>query len=104
MVCLLFFREQKRISQKWYDTNKAIALKAMVERWKGYVFRLREGMRKLRAICEEQGGLDEQMCIDKWRAKESKSRLWRYQRRHLQKRQNTFVKIGEQYRLQNCPA
>jgi hypothetical protein len=73
----------------------AIALKAMVERWQGYVYRLREGMHKLRAICEEQGGLDEKMCIDKWRAKESKSRLWRYQRRHLQKRQNTFLKTGE---------
>ena len=45
-------------------------------------------------MCGAQGGLDEKMCVDKWRAKESKSRLWRYQRRHLRKRQNTFLKIG----------
>jgi hypothetical protein len=54
---------------------------------------LRSGVAKLRAICEEQGGFDEQLCFDKWRATESKCRLWRYQRRHIQKRQNTNLRI-----------
>ena len=86
-------KEQRRIFDKWSDTNDEIRLHQRFAGWQDYITKLRLGMAKLRAICEEQGGLDEQMCFDRWRAKESKCRLWRYQRRHLQKRQNTNLRI-----------
>jgi len=56
-------------------TLSTIQQSAFFARWRDYIDNLHEGMRILRALCEEQGGMDEKMCMDRWRAKESKSRL-----------------------------
>jgi hypothetical protein len=62
--------------------------------WQHYLEDLHLGQTKLRVLCEQVGGVDEQICFEKWRLRESKTRLWRYQRRHLQKRGNNFCKIA----------
>ncbi len=90
---ILLIKEQRRVLSKWSDTNNDIRFHETFARWQDYIMNLRSGVAKLRAICEEQGGFDEQLCFDKWRATESKCRLWRYQRRHIQKRQNTNLRI-----------
>ena len=56
-------------------TLSTIQQSAFFARWRDYIDNLHEGMRILRALCEEQGGMDEKMCMDRWRDKESKSRL-----------------------------
>jgi hypothetical protein len=81
------------IAKKWNEINDPIRLKASIRNWRNYINNLHLAMKKLRGVCEAQGGIDEKMCMDRWRAKESKTRLWRFQRRHLQKRRNSFLKM-----------
>ena len=81
------------IAKKWNEINDPIRLKASFRNWRNYINNLHLAMKKLRGVCEAQGGIDEKMCMDRWRAKESKTRLWRFQRRHLQRRRNSFLKM-----------
>ena len=83
---------ERKMRTRWRTLNRHILVGNVFEKLSDYCHDLRLGMGKLRAICEAQGGIDLSTAFDRWRLREIKTRLWRYQRRHLAKRNRSNLK------------
>ena len=86
-------KQERRVSAQWNTVNQTLAVHDTFGRWQKYLHDVQLGASKLCAICVAQGALDLSTCFQRWRDVESRHRLWRYQRNHIQRRRRSSLKI-----------